>query len=1087
MELQSEVDELVGGLKFNTTAEIEVPKRLIDQVIGQDHAVEAIKKAAVQRRHVLLIGSPGTGKSMLAKAMAELLPKEELEDIIVFPNPKDPNQPLIKIVPAGEGRKIVERYKEEAMKKAQARNMILFMLIFMLIGYIILVRPQDFIWGIIAAILLLMFSRYIMPREERNVPKLLVDNADKETAPFEDATGAHAGALFGDVRHDPFQSFYYNDIVIIKTNKDEKFKAVKIGEFVDELLEKHKDRVQEKEINGVKYLALDLRDLDYYTLTLENGKVRKTKILSVNKRIGKFNVVSVKHDNKIVILTPEHKVYTENGLVEACKYKGERIPSTDYEILTEEDIVKTYGKEELEKFRRYNTWLKFRTANPNVGYKKASKILRFKESTLRWWYVGMKPSSVKLVDELKRLKLIPLKSNDERLPIIARIYGYALGDGNIDKNMNAFAIISSKKDVLEKIIEDLRRIFGEFNYEIKKNDSAKGKSYLFRTTDRRIIRFFVALDFPVGKKTEQKIKVPKFVLVSESAIREFLRGLFEADGSVYNFGNKRYLEGTLTFSVTAENYPELIQNRRQFLEEIKLLLGVLGIKANTINERITDRSKILLRLLVSHKPKNVEKLIEVLKPVYDEEKAKKLINGLDYIKSIRDNFKEIQVDLEVCETFNITTETGNLLANGLLVKNSGGLETPAHERVEAGAIHRAHKGVLYIDEINTLTIESQQKILTAMQEKKFPITGQSERSSGAMVKTEPVPCDFILVAAGNLDALMGMHPALRSRIEGYGYEIYMNDTMPDTPENRRKLVRFVAQEVARDGKIPHFDRYAVAEIIREARRRAGRRGHLTLRLRELGGLVRTAGDIARSEGSDVVRLEHVLRAKDIAKTIEEQYADEYIERRRDYKLFRTEGEEIGRVNGLAVIGNSAGIVLPIIAEVTPAMSKEEGKVIATGRLQEIAKEAVMNVSAIIKKFTGRDVSNYDIHIQFVGTYEGVEGDSASISVATAVISALENIPIDQSIAMTGSLSVRGDVLPVGGVTQKIEAAIQAGIKKVIIPKDNLEDVLLDVEHKDKIEIIPVSRIEEVLKHALVDCKEKRELIEKFDSKALIHA
>jgi Lon-like ATP-dependent protease len=372
-----------------------------------------------------------------------------------------------------------------------------------------------------------------------------------------------------------------------------------------------------------------------------------------------------------------------------------------------------------------------------------------------------------------------------------------------------------------------------------------------------------------------------------------------------------------------------------------------------------------------------------------------------------------------------------------------------------------------------------------MQEKKFPITGQSERSSGAMVRTEPVPCDFILVAAGNMDALMGMHPALRSRIEGYGYEVYMNDTMPDTPENRRKLVRFVAQEVIKDGKIPHFSREAVAEIIREARRRAGRRGHLTLRLRELGGLVRAAGDIAKSEGADVVRLEHVLKAKKIAKTIEEQYADEYIERRKDYKLFKTEGAEIGRVNGLAVIGSSAGIVLPIIAEVTPAISKEEGRVIATGRLQEIAREAVVNVSAVIKKFTGKDISNMDVHIQFIGTYEGVEGDSASISIATAVISAIEGIPVDQSVAMTGSLSVKGDVLPVGGVTQKIEAAIQAGLKKVIIPKDNLDDVLLDAEHKGKIEIIPVSRIEEVLEHALVECEKKKELLEKFKQIAVL--
>ncbi|MEM2022329.1 MAG: ATP-dependent protease LonB [Archaeoglobaceae archaeon] len=609
-----EVKDLLGGMEFDTTAEIKVPEKLIDQVIGQDHAVEIIKKAAIQKRHVMLIGSPGTGKSMLAKAMAELLPREELEDILVYPNPQDPNQPKVRTVPAGKGKEIVEAYKQEAIKRMQTRNLLLFTLIFLIVGYVI-ISGESIIWGLIAALLLILIARYFMPREDRDIPKLLVDNSEKKTAPFEDATGAHAGALFGDVRHDPFQS--------------------------------------------------------------------------------------------------------------------------------------------------------------------------------------------------------------------------------------------------------------------------------------------------------------------------------------------------------------------------------------------------------------------------------------------------------------------------------GGLETPAHERVEAGAIHRAHKGVLYIDEINTLTIESQQKILTAMQEKKFPITGQSERSSGAMVRTEPVPCDFILVAAGNLDALMGMHPALRSRIEGYGYEVYMNDTMPDTPENRKKLVRFVAQEVLKDGKIPHFDKYAVAEIIKEARRRAGRRGHLTLRLRELGGLVRTAGDIARSEGSNVVKLEHVLKTKKIAKTIEEQLADKSIERRKDYRLFITEGYEIGRVNGLAVIGESAGVVLPIIAEVTPSMSKNEGRVIATGRLQEIAREAVANVSAIIKKYSGKDISNMDVHIQFVGTYEGVEGDSASISIATAVISAIEGIPVDQSVAMTGSLSVKGDVLPVGGVTQKIEAAIQAGLRRVIIPKDNIDDVLLDAEHEGRIEIIPVSRIEEVLEHVLSDGKKKQQLLSKI--------
>jgi Lon-like ATP-dependent protease len=407
---------------------------------------------------------------------------------------------------------------------------------------------------------------------------------------------------------------------------------------------------------------------------------------------------------------------------------------------------------------------------------------------------------------------------------------------------------------------------------------------------------------------------------------------------------------------------------------------------------------------------------------------------------------------------------------------SGGLETPSHERVECGAIHRAHKGVLFIDEVNTLRLESQQSLLTALQEGEYPITGQSERSSGALVRTEPVPCSFIMIAAGNLDGMQGMHPALRSRIKGYGYEVYMRDAMDDTLENRNKLIRFVAQEVVRDGKIPHFTRDAVAEIMREAKRRSGRKGHLSLMLRDLGGLVRVAGDVARAESASFTDVDHVMQAKKMARSVEQQLADRYLERRKDYSMFHSTGAEVGRVNGLAVMGDS-GIVLPIMAEVTPAQSKEEGRVIATGKLQEIAKEAVTNVSALIKKFMGEDITNMDVHIQFIGTYEGVEGDSASISIATAVISALEGVPVKQTVAMTGSLSVRGDVLPVGGVTQKIEAAAQAGIRTVLIPKSNMGDVLIDDSIKGKIEIIPVSTIGEVFEFAMVG--QRTRLIEKL--------
>ncbi|MDO8339838.1 MAG: ATP-dependent protease LonB [Candidatus Burarchaeum sp.] len=413
---------------------------------------------------------------------------------------------------------------------------------------------------------------------------------------------------------------------------------------------------------------------------------------------------------------------------------------------------------------------------------------------------------------------------------------------------------------------------------------------------------------------------------------------------------------------------------------------------------------------------------------------------------------------------------------------SGGLGTPAHLRVEAGAIHRANKGVLFVDEVSSLGPRSQQELLTAMQERKYSITGQSEMSSGALVKTEPLPCDFVLVAAGNMLDIKNMHPALRSRIRGYGYEIYIESTMPDTPENRDKIVRFVAQEVKKDGKIPHFTREAAEEIIEESKRKAGRKGKLSLRFRELGGLVRAAGDLAREEGAQFVTLALVLKAKTVARTLEQQISAQFIDLKKDYSVFSTTGYAVGKVNGLAVMGDaSSGLVMPIVAEVTPASSRSEGKLIATGKLGKIAKEAVENVSAIIKKHIGRDVSEYDIHVQFLQTYEGVEGDSASIAIAVSVISAMEGIPVDQSFVMTGSLNVRGEVLPVGGVTAKVEAAVDSGAATALVPKSNLDDIYLSSDKRGKIKIIPVSDIVEVLKLVLKDSPAKKKLLASMSS------
>ncbi len=408
---------------------------------------------------------------------------------------------------------------------------------------------------------------------------------------------------------------------------------------------------------------------------------------------------------------------------------------------------------------------------------------------------------------------------------------------------------------------------------------------------------------------------------------------------------------------------------------------------------------------------------------------------------------------------------------------SGGLGTPPHLRVEPGMIHRASGGVLFMDEIATLSMKSQQELLTAMQEKKYPITGQSEMSSGAMTRTDPIPCDFVLVAAGNYEDLEKLHPALRSRIRGYGYEIYMNLDMDDNEENRNKIVQFVAQEVTNDGKIPHFSMDAVKDIIFDARRKSGRKNKLTLRLRELGGLIRAAGDVAMEKNHALVAVQDIVEAKMSAKTLEQQMALKIIEHKKDYEVYMFEGSAIGRVNGLAVMAEGdAGLIMPIEAEIAPAQSSSEGKIIATGKLGEIAREAVQNVSAIIKRLSGKDISRHDLHIQFLQSYEGVEGDSASVSVATAVISAFEKIPVKQDLAMTGSLSVRGEVLPVGGISSKVSAAIVAGFKEVIIPKSNLGDVVLPEDQLAKIKIVPVSTLSEVLENAFVKGGEKTKLL-----------
>ncbi|MEM2637487.1 MAG: ATP-binding protein [Candidatus Korarchaeota archaeon] len=203
-----------------------------------------------------------------------------------------------------------------------------------------------------------------------------------------------------------------------------------------------------------------------------------------------------------------------------------------------------------------------------------------------------------------------------------------------------------------------------------------------------------------------------------------------------------------------------------------------------------------------------------------------------------------------------------------------------YKRVVPGAVHEAHEGVLFIDEIGRLG-SMQKELLIAMQEKEYPITARNPHSSGASVRVDHVPADFMLVAACNIHDLPSIIPPLRSRIRGQGYEILLHSYFADTHQNRMKLVQFIAQEVKRN-KLPHFTMDAVDELIEIARRYAlemdGVTSALTLRLRELAGVIRAAAMLV--DQNELVTRDHIKLAAQLNVPVEKQLVKVYGSTRR---------------------------------------------------------------------------------------------------------------------------------------------------------------------------------------------------------------
>jgi Lon-like ATP-dependent protease len=417
---------------------------------------------------------------------------------------------------------------------------------------------------------------------------------------------------------------------------------------------------------------------------------------------------------------------------------------------------------------------------------------------------------------------------------------------------------------------------------------------------------------------------------------------------------------------------------------------------------------------------------------------------------------------------------------------TGGLGTPEHQRVSAGDAHVASLGILYIDEIKNLDPEEAITLLTVLEDGQLPITLRGRLHGGdtaAMaVSTEPVPAITFLVGAGNFDSISQIHPALMDRIYGYGKVVRMNNDMPNTVENRRKYVQFIAQETKRFNLIP-FNKEACQELVEEGRRRSNKRDALTTRFRPLISIIKTAGTLAMNEGCKIVERRHVREAIERhCKTIQRQILENDMSERGKLLEIRPKGMKLGQIYGLAVVrdpfsGEMTGSVLSVKANMIdrtrlPRNYPLKGyyKVTGVAKGQSFIMDSIAKVRSVILQKYGVDIAqDYFTHIDFAQSY-GVDGPSAGVTMAILLCSLIEGRPVRQDVAVTGEINLGvGDsiqITAVGGVYEKIKSAEAWGFKKVVVPQKNYE---FSIDSKDYgIEVVPAATLDDYLKECLVE-------------------
>lgn len=387
-----------------------------------------------------------------------------------------------------------------------------------------------------------------------------------------------------------------------------------------------------------------------------------------------------------------------------------------------------------------------------------------------------------------------------------------------------------------------------------------------------------------------------------------------------------------------------------------------------------------------------------------------------------------------------------------IYQGAGAMGVAGIPQPKPGAVTKAHGGILFLDEIGELHPIQMNKLLKVLEDRKVFLDSVYYNSEDPNIPIHikdifdnGLPADFRLVGATTKNP-EDIPPAIRSRC----VEIYFRALTPDEIETIAKNAALKGGfTISEEGSIL-VSKYATNG-------------------REAVNIIQIAGGIAINE-----------KRKDItAFDVEWVIESGNYSPRPEKKI---EGSpQVGYVNGLAVYGPNMGTLLEI--EATAIATEDKfGKVMVTGIIDEeetgsygrkfrrksTSRGSIDNVLTVLRKYLGVDPRGYDIHINIPGGVP-VDGPSAGITITTAIYSAIRGIPVNNEVAMTGEISIRGFVKPIGGIMAKIEAAKKAGVKKVIIPCENWQENFKELD----VEVVPVNTIEEVIKEAILMEKDSK--------------